>query len=139
MRRIDPVVEKETKYIAVWVLLLSALMQAVFLVIGRWDVSVLLGNVLSGVAVVANFFAMALAVQKAVAEEQKQAKQTMHASNAVRMLAMFVVLAVGVLLPVFSTWTVIIPFVFPRLIVAVRPAVDRMKAKKEGVHEENEQ
>ncbi len=138
MRSIDPVVKKETKYIAAWVLLLSAVMQAVFLVIGRWDVTVLLGNLLSGVAVIGNFFAMALAVQKAVTEEEKQAKRTMQLSNAVRMLAMFAVLATGVLLPVFSTWTVILPFAFPRLIVAVRPALDRIKNKKEGAHEPNE-
>ena len=132
MQKIDKVVWKETKYIAAWVLVLSAIMQAVFLVIDRWDVTVLLGNVLSGVAVVANFFAMALAVQRAVAEEEKQARQTMRVSNAVRMLAMFAVLAVGVLLPLFNTWTVIVPFVFPRLIVAVRPALDRAKQKKGG-------
>ena len=132
MQKIDKVVWKETKYIAAWVLVLSAIMQAVFLVIDQWDVTVLLGNVLSGVAVVANFFAMALAVQRAVAEEEKQARQTMRVSNAVRMLAMFAVLAVGVLLPLFNTWTVIVPFVFPRLIVAVRPALDRAKQKKGG-------
>ncbi|MBR0442989.1 MAG: ATP synthase subunit I [Clostridia bacterium] len=132
MQKIDKIVWKETKYIAAWVLVLSAIMQAVFLVIDRWDVTVLLGNVLSGVAVVANFFAMALAVQRAVAEEEKQARQTMRVSNAVRMLAMFAVLAVGVLLPLFNTWTVIVPFVFPRLIVAVRPALDRAKQKKGG-------
>ena len=108
MQKIDKIVWKETKYIAAWVL------------------------VLSGVAVVANFFAMALAVQRAVAEEEKQARQTMRVSNAVRMLAMFAVLAVGVLLPLFNTWTVIVPFVFPRLIVAVRPALDRAKQKKGG-------
>ena len=132
MQKIDKIVWKETKYIAAWVLVLSAIMQAVFLVIDQWDVTVLLGNVLSGVAVVANFFAMALAVQRAVAEEEKQARQTMRVSNAVRMLAMFAVLAVGVLLPLFNTWTVIVPFVFPRLIVAVRPALDRAKQKKGG-------
>ena len=138
MRGIDPVIRKETKYIAVWVLLLSAVMQAVFLVIGKWDGSVLLGNALSAAAVVGNFFAMALGVQRAVKEEEKQAKHTLQLSNAVRMLAMFVVLAAGVLLPVFSTWTVILPFTFPRLIVAVRPLLDRMKNKKEGAHEPNE-
>ena len=132
MQKIDKIVWKETKYIAAWVLVLSAIMQAVFLVIDQWDVTVLLGNVLSGVAGVANFFAMALAVQRAVAEEEKQARQTMRVSNAVRMLAMFAVLAVGVLLPLFNTWTVIVPFVFPRLIVAVRPALDRAKQKKGG-------
>ena len=35
MNKIDPVVKKETKYIALWVLLLSLLGEAVVLVIGN--------------------------------------------------------------------------------------------------------
>ena len=135
MRGIDPVVRKETKYIAVWVLLLSVVMQAVFLVIGKWDGSVLLGNALSAAAVVGNFFAMALGVQRAVKEEEKQAKQTVRVSNAARMFAMFLVLAVGVAAPVFNTWAVVIPFAFPRLIVAIRPLTDRANSSKEGTNE----
>lgn len=135
MRGIDPVIRKETKYIAVWVLLLSAVMQAVFLVIGKWDGSVLLGNALSAAAVVGNFFAMALGVQRAVKEEEKQAKQTVRVSNAARMFAMFIVLAVGVAAPVFNTWAVVIPFVFPRLLVAIRPLTDRANSSKEGTNE----
>ena len=41
------VIKNETRYIAVWELILSAAMQAVFLVAGRWDYKVLLGNLLS--------------------------------------------------------------------------------------------
>ena len=138
MRGVDPIVKKESEYVAVWMLLLSALLQAVFLVIGRWDASVLLGNALSAAALVGNFFAMALGVQRAVAQEEKQAKRIMQLSNAVRMLAMSALLAVGVLLPAFNTWAVVIPFAFPQLIVAARSALDRAKTDKEGVHEPNE-
>ena len=66
MKQIDPTVRRETKYILLWVLVLSALLQAVFLVLGQWDIKVLLGNALSGAAVVLNFFFMGLTVQKAL-------------------------------------------------------------------------
>jgi hypothetical protein len=135
MKQIDRTVCKETKYMAAGVLVLSALMQAVFLVIGRWDVSVLLGNLLSAAAVVGNFFAMGLTVQHAVALEEKEAKQSMKTSGAARMFVIFVVLAVGVLLPIFNVWTVVIPFIFPRLIVAIRPALDGMRQGKERANE----
>lgn len=135
MQRIDPVVRKETKYIAVGTLILSALLQAFFLVIGKWDLTVLLGNVLGAAVAVGNFFAMALTVQRAVAEDEKQAKQTVKLSNAVRMLVMFAALAVGVLLPVFNVWTTVIPVLFPRLIVAVRPLLDRTGERGEESHE----
>ena len=56
--KIDPTVRKETLYIGVAVLILSALMEAVFLIIGKWDYTVLLCNLLSGCAAVLNFFLM---------------------------------------------------------------------------------
>jgi hypothetical protein len=40
----DPAVKKETGYIALWVFVLSVIMEAVFLVIRKWDFSVLAGN-----------------------------------------------------------------------------------------------
>ena len=48
----DPAVKKETGYIVVWVVLLSLVMEGVFLIIGQWDLSVLFGN-LGGAAVAA--------------------------------------------------------------------------------------
>ena len=38
-----------------------------------------------------------------------------------RTFMLFVVAAVGVLLPVFSTWTVLIPLFFPRIAIMIRP------------------
>lgn len=49
--KIDAIVRRETIYIAVWVGILSLLMEAVFLIIGKWDYTVLLGNLLSGAVV----------------------------------------------------------------------------------------
>ncbi len=135
MQTIDPTVKKETKYIAAWVLVLSAVMQAVFLVIGQWDVSVLLGNVLSGTAVIANFFAMALTVARAVGKEKKDAAQMMKLSSTVRFFVLFVVVLVGVLLDCFHLWTVLIPLLFPRVAIAFRSLWDKKRGVKEGEHE----
>lgn len=55
MKKVDKTVLRETGYIALFVILLSVLMQAVFLIIGKWDYTVLLGNLLSAAAV-GNFF-----------------------------------------------------------------------------------
>ena len=46
MKRIDQTVLTETGYIAVWEVIFSVLMQAVFLIAGIWDYTVLLGNLL---------------------------------------------------------------------------------------------
>ena len=66
MSRIDPTVKKETGYIAGWVLLLSAVMELVFLLTGHMDYTVPLGNLLGGVAAILNFFLMGWTIQRAV-------------------------------------------------------------------------
>lgn len=111
---------KETAYIAAWVLILSCVMQAIFLIIGKWDYTVLLGNILSGSAVVLNFFLMGITIQKAVDMEEKDAAKAMKASQSLRMFLIFIVAVVGILAPCFSIWTTLIPFFFPRIAVALR-------------------
>jgi hypothetical protein len=125
MKNIDSTVIKETKYIAAWVLILSLLLQSVFLIIGKWDYTVLLGNLLSGAVSVANFFLMGLTVQKALNKEEKEAKNTLKVSQIYRNLLILAVLVVGVVLPYFSTWTVLIPIIFPRIAIACRPLFDK--------------
>lgn len=71
MKKIDEAVLKETKFIAVSVLILSALMEAVFLIIGKWDITVLFGNLLGGGFAILNFFLMGLTVQNAVTKKKK--------------------------------------------------------------------
>ena len=127
MKKIDQTVLKETGYIASWALIFSVLMQAIFLVIGKWNYTVLLGNVLSFALAVLNFFLMGLTVQSAVLKEQKEAKTAMKVSQLYRMLLMLIGVIVGVVLPVFNTWAVVIPIFFPRLAIIFRPFFDRKK------------
>ena len=121
MMKVDQTVLKETKYIAFSVLILSALLQAVFLIIGEWDYTVLLGNILSGAVAILNFFLMGITVQAAVAKEEKQAKNTMKVSQTMRTLTLFAAAALGVLLPCFHTLTSLLPLFFPRIAIAFRP------------------
>jgi len=119
MKKIDETVLKETKFIAFSTLILSALMQAVFLIIGKWDITVLFGNLLGGGLAVLNFFLMGLTVQKAVMLDEKEAKNSIKISQTYRTLLMIVVAALGVALSCFNTWAVIIPLFFPRIAIAV--------------------
>ena len=125
--KIDKTVLKETGYIAAWVLILSGLMQAVFLVIGKWDYTVLLGNLLIAAALILNFLLMGITVQNAVQKDEKDARAAMKVSQTYRMRMMSVVVARGAGLRVFNTWAVVIPVIFPRLAVAVRPLFEKNK------------
>ena len=62
----DPAVKKETGYIAVWVVLLSLVMEGVFLLLRQWDLSVLFGNLGGAAIAVGNFLLLAVTVSKAV-------------------------------------------------------------------------
>ena len=125
MKKIDATVLKETKYIAVWILILSILMQSVFLCLGYWDYTVLLGNALSGTAAILNFLLMGITVQNALLKEEKEAKTAMRVSQLYRNLFMLVILILGVTLPYFNIWAVVVPLFFTRIAVAIRPCFDK--------------
>ena len=70
--KVTEAVKRESIYVAIWVGVLSLLMEAVFLICGWWETGVLLGNILGGAAAVLNFFLMGLSVQKAVEKDEKE-------------------------------------------------------------------
>ena len=127
MIKLDEVVKKETIYIATFVGILSVLMQAVFLILSKWDYTVLLGNLLSGAASILNFLFLGITVQKAVLKDKEAAKKTMQASRAYRMFFMVVVVLIGASAPCFSLWAVVIPLFFPRIAISFRPLFDKKK------------
>ena len=125
MAKIDATVQRETKYIAAWVVIFSVLMQAVFLLIGKWDYTVLLGNILSATGAVLNFLFMGITVQKAVLKDEKDAKTAVRLSMIYRTLFMLAFMVVGAVVPVFNLWASLIPFLFPRLAIAIKPISDK--------------
>lgn len=132
MGRLDPTVKKETVYIALWVLILSALMQAVFLILHAlsvypWDYTILCGNVLGGAAAVINFLLMGITVQNAVKKDEQDAKNLIRASQLYRMFGLILIVVIGVVAPIFYIWAVIIPLLFPRIAIALRPLFDKKK------------
>ena len=121
MKKIDSTVLKETAYIGATVFIFSLVLQSVFLIIGKWDYTVLLGNLLGFIAAVGNFFLMGLSVQASLGKEEKDAKNFMKFSQSLRLLLLFVIAVVGYLVPVFNILAVLVPFLFPRIAVALRP------------------
>ncbi len=128
LKKVDSTVLKETCYVALVTFILSVLMQAVFLIAGKWNYTVLLGNLLGSAAAIGNFFLMGLTVQSALGLDVKDAKNRMKLSQMLRTLFMFIVAVVGYVTPVFSLLAVVIPYVFPRIAVAFRA----ISIKKQG-------
>ena len=128
MIKVSSTVKNETLYIAYFSLILSVLMQAVFILLHKWACTVLLGNLLSLGAAILNFFVMGITVQKAVTLEVNDAKKLMRSSQNLRKAGLFVAVAIGVVAPCFNTVAVIVPLFFPRIAVSFRPLI---KDKKE--------
>ncbi len=123
--KIDKTVIKETKYIATFVVIFSMLMQAVFLIIAKWNYTVLLGNLWGAAVAIGNFFVMGLYVQKAVSQEEQEAKKTIKTSYSLRMTLLLLFTIIGVVIPFFSWITVVVPLVFPSIAIFLRPLIDK--------------
>jgi len=130
MIKANDTIKKETKYIAFFCLILSVLMQAVFVLLKRWDYTVILGNLLSYALAVLNFYFMGLTVQKAISMDEKDAKKLMKSSQGLRSAVVFLTVVIGVVAPCFNTVAVIVPIFFPRIAVSFRPLI---KEKKEVI------
>lgn len=129
----DPAVKKETGYIAVWVILLSMVMEGIFLLLHHfglvtWDLSVLFGNLGGGVAAVGSFFLLALTVSKAVVSgKPEQAAQRVKASAGVRLIGTGAVCALLIGVGHTNPFATLIPLLFPRIGLLFRPAIDRRR------------
>ena len=118
--KVDITVKKETINIAVWCTVFSVFMQAVFLVIGYWDFSVLLGNLWGCITAVAHFFLMGLTVQKAVTKSEEEARKLVKTSATLRNMFILIMVVIGITVPIFNMWAVIIPLLFPRISIFLR-------------------
>ncbi|MDD6610918.1 MAG: ATP synthase subunit I [Butyricicoccus sp.] len=118
--KIEPAVKLESKRIAIGVLAMSVIMEIVFVVLGRFDYTVLLGNLLGGGWAILNFFLMALAVQKSVKKDLPQeAKLVLQNSYTRRLLLSVAILLIGIKVEYFNWISVVIPLIFPRITIAI--------------------
>ena len=125
---LDPSVKRETGYIAAWTGILSLVMEAVFLLLRQWDVSVLLGNLGGAAAAVGNFYAMARTVSQAVEQgDPKSAATRVRASAAIRMLTIAGICALLIGLAKTNPFATLIPLLFPRVGIMFWPLAERKR------------
>lgn len=116
----DRTILRETGYIACMVIVMSLVMQAFFLVIGRWDYTVLLGNLLGVAAAISNFYLLGLMVQKAVLDEPDHAKGRIRSSQMLRLMMQVVLAVIGAVAPCFNIFAVLLPLLFPRIAIGLQ-------------------
>jgi len=159
--KVGAAVRRETLKIALGTAVMTVLMVAVFLIVRRFDWTVLTGALLGYAAAVLNFFLMALTVQKAaddmpaasqadtpeaapedtdtefdekvlrlkepLSPGAKKAKQRIQLSYTLRMLLMGGLAILGVVLPCFNSVAVLLPMLFPRIVIAAYGLIQHTK------------
>ena len=98
MKKIDPVVMKETMRILIGSIVLGAIMNAVFLMLRCWNLPVLFGTLLGTAGAVLNFFLMAQTVYHSVTLQQDEVKRKVRFSHSLRTLMLLVLMILGIAL-----------------------------------------
>ena len=121
MAKPNSVIQKDTTYVAVWVLAACMMTQGVCLVAGWWSLPILFGSLLGGVTAIGNFYLLCRMVQKAVTQEKKQAVNTIKLSQSLRLMMQGLMLVLAAVLPsVFNIWTAAIPLLIPTIAIRIR-------------------
>lgn len=140
--KIQKATKQETFHIAVGVLCFSAVMDLVFLCLGKWELAVLWGTLMGGGWAILNFFLLGLTVQAMVADpDEKRAKRKFQLSYSLRMLLTIVLAAVALRLPGINGVAVVISLFFPRLTILAMQLLGMYKPEKKGAEntENNEE
>lgn len=116
--KIQKAIIDQTRSIAIGVIFLDVLMCLVFLIIGRFELSVIFGAVWGSLFAIGNFFFMGVAVQKAM-DMGENARKYMQRNYTVRMLVCVAGMAAAIYIPFFHDIASLIPFLFPKIIIYV--------------------
>lgn len=125
MKRLSDEIKREISYITAWIVILSAVMQGVFLILHffgvvKWDYTAVLGNLLGSVFSVLNFVILGFTVESSVNKEEKQAQASIRISRMLRNLMIGAVIIIGIYVPIFNVWAVALPFFFPKIGIILR-------------------
>lgn len=117
------IVFKETAVIAAGQAICTAIMICVFALLGKFDLSVLLGGIAGTLIAVANFFFMSLfadiAADKAEAQDVAGGQKLIQLSYMGRMLGLFLVLVLCAKSDIFNLLALVLPLAFNRPILTV--------------------
>ena len=121
--KLNETVKKETAFVLGFTVVLCAILQSLYLILGFFSVRALIGTGISWLLAGVNFLLTAITVQRAVEGSEENAQKRIKASQSLRSVMILAVLVVSVLLlgqdiPVILA--LVIPLLFPRIAATVR-------------------
>ena len=119
---------KETKRIGVGTVIMLAVMLAVYAVLGKFTVGVLLGGLLGSAYAIFNFFMLGMTLQKAASmTDQQMAHMKVRSSYSTRMIGMLILAVVAFALPFVEGIPCLIALLFPRATIFVLQVTGQIK------------
>lgn len=119
---------KETKRIAVGTVIMLVVMLAIYAVLGKFTVGVLLGGLLGSAYAIFNFFMLGMTLQKAASmTDQQMAHMKVRSSYSTRMIGMLILAVVAFALPFVEGIPCLIALLFPRATIFVLQVTGQIK------------
>ena len=119
---------KETKRIGVGTVIMLVVMLAVYAVLGKFTVGVLLGGLLGSAYAIFNFFMLGMTLQKAASmNDQQMAHMKVRSSYSTRMIGMLILAVVAFALPFVEGIPCLIALLFPRATIFVLQVTGQIK------------
>ena len=119
---------KETKRIAVGTVIMLVVMLAVYAVLGKFTVGVLLGGLLGSAYAIFNFSMLGMTLQKAASmTDQQMAHMKVRSSYSTRMIGMLILAVVAFALPFVEGIPCLIALLFPRATIFVLQVTGQIK------------
>ena len=119
---------KETKRIAVGTVIMLVVMLAVYAVLGKFTVGVLIGGLLGSAYAIFNFFMLGMTLQKAASmTDQQMAHMKVRSSYSTRMIGMLILAVVAFELPFVEGIPCLIALLFPRATIFVLQVTGQIK------------
>ena len=153
--KVQQAVKRSTAIVAVGVLLMSAVMVAVFALMGKYDWTVLLGALWGSLFAVLNFFLMGLGVQAAadlaaagteelpdedqpddepgvkerpLTEAEKKVRKRVQLSYSARMIMLVLAALIALAAPCFQTVAAVLPILFPQVVIRFQSLFEKKEA-----------
>lgn len=119
---------KETKRIGVGTVIMLVVMLAIYAVLGKFTVGVLLGGLLGSAYAIFNFFMLGMTLQKAASmTDQQMAHMKVRSSYSTRMIGMLILAVVAFALPFVEGISCLIALLFPRATIFVLQVTGQIK------------
>ena len=119
---------KETKRIAVGTVIMLVVMLAVYAVLGKFTVGVLLGGLLGSAYAIFNFFMLGMTLQKAASmTDQQMAHMKVRSSYSTRMIGMLILAVVAFALPLVEGIPCLNALLFPRATIFALQVTGQIK------------